>query len=887
MWPMFDEMRKCEHSKEQQSKSKKRKSFHRNDKASIQRRKRSLFSTSHLSNEAATVSSPFVASRTCDIQIIGEFSSDDEEDHCLPEGNSGSRNKSTQDKHDSFGKRARDTKKLASLSNSKCAPLSKSQRSSTKATFISTTKQEENTSIIKWSDSDSEHEILDTNKEISTDIDTEQDPIGVFESPVRTLIKLPRTVRQQDDSPVSNEDCKLPTPLDIKQEDLKQEESKESHPIPKLIDSSKKRRYKDIKGGLVELYRKVAARERSNMAFWKHSLIVDKSEMDASIPNEDKFGLCLRVTCLENDLSLSVLKCCKLRNSSSTVYMLLPINTITEHKIEENDILEVFPPFRKIIVKSIQHPVLLCAYFLKVVSHTPEMFHTSQRSSEFDKTENDTQESQFNFSDNNSGNFVSCADNIETMFYKCSLSQPVTFTAIVIKSNLTIRKSQQRFQSNCDESIIDHVKSMCKKGKMENSFELLLILKDENDQIAFLTLLLKDDNAKELCHFAEMKHNLLVFHHFILQDIASISYNPTVLSVIKSLKADANCNFLGDVCYMFSDSEESAISLGTSKISTVSKLSESYQSLSTPSQYQRVSFYGHCLCIIPGIYDENSSSTSTFSFFAVKVEIDYQEDLTQVTNSSKNDNSLIVCIEKLPTCYIPEFVKKGLLDRGKVFFFQDLLECLETKCIILDKLSRLCLVQSENDDEMYSIDDSVLYGTKQLSKEVLNSLCKNNFMLNVKKISLGCETDTVVIVEGTISGIIDDSALFWTVCGKCGLETNEPVIQSMFFCHHCREHVKSIFHVQLEVKLDCKDIPGVGVTVKLLEKTVFEYLPMDISDDFNGYDTECIIGKRFGKKLCYILYLRNQFDPKTGQNSITSINLKEVIATEDVLNYLK
>ena len=874
MWPRFDEMRKLGQAAEGQSKSKKRKSLRGNDRTPLERRKRSLFSISPLVNETAAgrVTKVVRNKRDRDAESIGEFSSDDEQCHCLVAGSNSQRSISTEQKHRS--------KKPASSSSVKCN------------TRRPTIKLEDSTSLIKWSDSDSEHDNLLINDKLSSD--TEQDPIGVFESPVKQVIVHPSVIREPDDSPVTIEDYPLSIPLDIKQEKLEEEDSKDNEFVPKLIDSSKKKRSKDIKGGLAEQCRKVISRERSDIVFWKHSLSVDKNEITSSIPTEEKPKLYMKVAHIENDFSLTVLKCHKIKENSRAVYVILPISNTTEHKIQIDDILEVYPPFRTIPSRGAELPVLLCAYYFKVVTDSQENLGSTEMHCDFDRSENGILESEEASKDMNFSNPVSCMEEsnqtaykMETLFCNCSLSQPVTFCANVIKSNLSTRNRPPIFNASCDKSILDHVKGKCKETSMKYAFELFLILKDRIGQIACLTLLLKDNKTRELCHMSETKGNPLVFNQFILKDIKSISCNPTVLSVLKSLDLDSRRSFLGDICYIFTDSEESAILVNERDLSSPYKSSNELHSLLPSSQYQRVSFYAHCVCIVPGIHDDNPSSSGTCSLFVAKYETAHWKEITQAIDTGSCCDPVLVCIRKLSTCYVPEVVTKNFLEKGKVFFFKDLLQHSELKYFVLDSLSRICIVQSEKNTEVCSADDSVLYGTLFLGQEVMDTLYRKSFKLIVSNLSFECEEDTIVSVKGIISGLIDDSAVFWTVCGNCGSETTQPITQPTFYCNSCQQHVKSNFHVQLEVTLDCKDVPDVQVTVKLLERTIFEYLPMKISDDFNGYDPECIIGKSFGRQLCHVSSVTNRFNAKNGKVSIVSIKLKEVIVVEDMLNYLK
>jgi len=885
----FDEMRRLGQASEQQRKVKRRKSYQKNGKSSSKRRRSSLFSVSHLSKEVtAGSSSPFLASSKHDTHAIGQFSTDDEEDNCPLKQTRDYRNIPAKKICTSFEKQPKELEKRVSSSCSKEGGWNKSRQSCNKATFSSIMKPDDNASLIKWSDSDSEQH--SDSKSFPREAATEQDCIGVFESPVKALGMHSPNIVDIDSFPDSLENYKLSSQLEIKEEKPKQKGPKEGSFIPKLTDSSKKRRFKDVKGGMVELYKKVVSRERSDIAFWKHSLNADKDEIAVCPIREDKSKLVLRVEDIAIDFSLTVLKCSKLRDNFSTVYIILPISALVGYKIEKNDLLELYAPFRKVNVKGIPQPVLLCAYFLKVVNSSSE-FSIIQDCCESEKADSDSLASQEVYTSANSVSATKCLNDnsqvqqsIATSFSECSLSQVVSFSATVIKSSLTIRRDLSMFHTNSDESIVNCVMKRIKEARPDNCFELFLVLKDEVGHVGLLSLVLKDNRTRELCHLFKANGKRFLFKHFFLTDTLSLSFNQTVLSILRTLKPGDSC--VEDMCCVFSESEDSDVSLCKTDENLTSKSSEKPQT-SLPSNFcQRVSFYGCCICIVPGIHVENPSSGSNFCMFAVKSGIEYQEHLPHTSLSSMIEKSVPLHIEKLPTCYIPDFVSKCFLERGKIFLFQDLLEIHGAKQFLLDKLSRICLVQCESDTEEVCTDCTTLHGIEIVGKEFLDSLVKDSFMCNISVLSFVSKERTLVFVEGSISGINDDSAVFWTVCGNCGLETKEPVTKATFLCNACGKLVKSNFHVQLEVNLTCEDMPGVQITVKLLEKTIFKYLPLSISEGFNGYDTECIIGKKLGKKLCYIESLVHYFDTDSEKESITSVNLKEVTVAEEMIDYL-
>ena len=887
MWPGFDELRQLKHSKEEQNNSKKRKSFNKNDKTAPKRRRRSLFSPSSSSQEK-TETSCFVgrpSHNTNEIKI-SDFSSDDEKDQCQSNVRTGVI-KLTQDQLNTSSKNAKKCMKPASLSNSKSTSINKLQILQKGQVIRPAVHLEKDDSIIKWSDSDSECDGPKETLKVSEDVVIEKEHIELFDSPFKTKDKGLASICQQDGSQTLIEDC-TPSPqpqMNVKTEQISQNNLVEGEFVPKYVDSSKKRRLKDIKGGLVEQLRKVASRERSNVVFWKHSSNEEKCSVTVSSPKRDEPKLILKVIEIKNDFCLSILKCCTLGGTFKHVHIILPENLVAEDKIEKHNILQIFPPYRNIRVEGIKHNVLLCAYFVKVVANSTEQLGMIDEIEAFEIPTPETQESSVDSSATNSSMSRSqVVSYIGTEFYKCSLSLPVTFSASVIKSNLIASMSLPKFPTNSDESIIDFMKKMCQEGARKEQFELMLILKDGNSQIAILTKHIEDDQVKELCHLSEAKGESLIFQNFFLKGIKNITQSPSLHSVLKNLELTAREKFFGDMCFVFTGFDESVIQLHEAGVNSTCKSSDVYNDILPTNLYQRVSFYACCLCIIPGINSEKPSSACGFSLFFIKN--DQEENWKNFAFGSKN-SSAIFFIEKLPSCYVPKFIINRFLERNRIFSLQDILVNTRTKRLLLDKLSRVCLVKSAEDEGTCNTGDIAPYSFAATKEIKMKTLDERNTLLPLNKLSLDCEENTLVSVEGIISGIIEDSAMFWTVCGNCGLEANKPVIQQVFYCHSCRQNAKSHFHVQLEITLQYDDIPDAEIIVKLLESTVFEYLPMEISDSFDGYDTECIFGRTFGKKLCYVSSLKKQYDAQKGHVSIISICLKEVIVAEGIENFIE
>lgn len=875
MWPSFDELRKSEQSKAEPNNLKKRKSIDNTEKLAFKRRRRSLFNTNCKSQHRDV--GPSFRARPLNEHKIGDFSSDEEEHLCRQKKSRSSLEKS---------KRSHKLEKFSEASSkSKNVGRNNKQQNSLNSSILNVGLEE---NFIKWSDSDNENDSSAIQKGAPRDSKAEQVEIEVFDSPVKSKgVRDTSAGSQTVSSQASIDDCTSSTQLTGQQLPLPEYDLVDGA-FPKPFDSSKKRRCKDIKGGLVEQLRKVISRERSDVAFWKHSLDEESNELTDDNPGEDWPSLVLKVVQVHNDVSLSVLTCSTLGKTSKAVSVVLPHGTMAGHAIENGDILQVHSPFRKFNVKGLEAPVILCAYFVRVITRffkgNADVCHDLDSFQNVIQTAG-SQPISSDRSDTTSVHSAKQADkattHMATEFCKlCDSSQPVSFSARVIKSSLSTRKCPTDLRIEGGGSIIESFVKNCKETEKQERLCLSLILEDVHGQIAVLTSPLVDGEISELCNNNELEGKSMIFRQAIFKGVKSISFNPIISTCLQRLPLKAKDDvFLGDFYYVFSDCQGTCISLESMQISLACEESEMHP---VPNnRFQRFSFYAQCGCVLPGIHHEDPSSEGSFSICFIKCKDNAGEQL------NSTDGSILTCVEKLPTCYIPECVTSSFLEKRNVFFLQDLLQNVETKQYLLDELSKVTLIQSRPRTEIDKACNMQSYGVKMVEEGIMATLVVDRPLLLLKRLSLDCVTNSLALVEGEISGIIEESAMFWTACNSCGQEAANPVIQQKFFCTSCRKVADSKFCVQLEIVLCCENIPGVEVTVKLLEKRVLDYLPMEITEGFSGYDVECIIGRKFGQKLCYVTSLKKKIDANDGTVSVASISTKEVIVAEWLNEFMK
>ena len=895
MWGRFQELQKFETAKSGSAKTSKRKSVDGKELKVPKRKRKSLFTTFPRHHERT---SQVEAARGPNNDQIDEFSSDEE----LPEN--------TAVFHDE--NETKKVKEYQSLQGEKArrksAPLYLPK--------VSNDNEQMQEQVINWSDSDNE-EISSTaggnaadtgNNEQSirwkSDIHNATttcpsdkvhinvNDIEMFESPAKN-VSQPEDIAAQPDSQVVIEESS-PTPKSNESHEVRIKDENADDYVPRPIDSTKKKRSKDLKGGLTEHLKKLSARERSDLVFWRHT--AEKGGL--KVENDGDTGgeiLPLQVLSMKKDFSLSILRCDTLEANPKTVYVIFPQEIDKELKISENCLLEIHPPWKKVYVPGLEGILLLSAYLLKTTTVIPtDGFAVTSRydclscntieypkSSPHDLGDIPTAKERQGIHETS----TTRGSELSEIFDCSNFSGLCSFLGILIKANLVSKPTIPAFLGHSNERILDQVKQFfCDKDN--ETFDIELIIKDKNDKIAIVRVPVSSIDPQLSEKVFGSNGTKLAFTNFQLKDVKNMVFDEPFLTILANtdLKSSQVTS-----CYVFSHTEKSNVTeepqIKPAVVNTMQCTEEGNTSVKETqnSYFKRVSMYVKCICMLPKAGNKSlDANQSHFLMYVFKIP----DETKTANNTIMNNASPAYLTEKLPNCYVPKSVIKSLMQSNTVLYLHDLVHDLRRQYFVADKYTRICIVSEPDAIEGGSGQSGLndCYSKHIVAKQKAAELLSRQPNL-LENISEECKEKDLVKVEGTIVGLDEENAMFWAICSDCGLESDNAMEESTFFCKNCNTIVKRTIHVQLEVYLGSKTLSNVIISVKLLEKTVFDYLPMEISSEFRGYDTACIIGRMFGPKLCYCVQRKQESDTNTSKPMV-HLKLLEVQIAEGLKHLL-
>ncbi|XP_065068967.1 uncharacterized protein LOC135694194 [Rhopilema esculentum] len=713
---------------------------------------------------------------------------------------------------------------------------------------------------IDWSDSNDEWEPPSSKVKLQQlDAELDSEDIDNFDSPKKP-INLGRsfsTMTEIDDSTQSQ----ISAPNE--NYDTKEDPRKVNY-----CDSSKKRRSRIMKGGLVEQLKKVTAREMSSLVFWQHSS--NQTRYDSLDEDRGIDTLTLQILKAEKNFSLVTLICCTVDTHSETYCIMLHGDNYREMKLSIGNHLRVFPPFKKVSVSGIAVPVILCTYFMKNITgedndirkafDVPD--NKSLLSCTYDENCNHMEKGKNSLS---SEAFVSMGKQIDLLysFVSCCYFKPSSFVATVVKSKIVLGNVCPNFSSTCDESIIDVFKTEAKEAKRNVNMEVYFLILDENRKLALLNCPLEKYKQFHIGKLSSLVQTTLIFQNFTLRGIKNAAFDPTILSFYGKLDENEKEHGNSVPCFIFASSAESAILVLGDQKSDEESMTRCNKTVALRNSC-RESFFAHCISMLPEINKQTLIfSSKVYSMLLIRLC-----DLHQTEGLASDSETSLVLLEKLSSCFVPRYVSDCFLEDGQILYLKDVSKDTKSKRVIADSYTEICLVNSACLANASDSCDLVGYGTFEVEEKAMN-LLKRQQKPHISMLSVSSERGTFVQVEGFVSGINEETAMFWVVCDQCGEELKDGVTQKLLFCQTCGKNVGRKIHVQLDILLKCELAIDTAICIRLLEKTIYEYLPMDITEDFSGYDIDCIIGKKFGPTICYVMSKRQN------SNSVPLIELKE------------
>ncbi|GAB0182490.1 DNA repair-scaffolding protein [Grus japonensis] len=116
------------------------------------------------------------------------------------------------------------------------------------------------------------------------------------------------------------------------------------------------------------------------------------------------------------------------------------------------------------------------------------------------------------------------------------------------------------------------------------------------------------------------------------------------------------------------------------------------------------------------------------------------------------------------------------------------------------------------------------------------------------------QANSICAVRGTVVGVNESTAFSWPTCDRCGNGKLElcPQDRGLLYCNQCSEVVVSpVLKMQLEVFLSCPSRSQSTVKVKLLKRTISSLLVSSANED-GSYEVQSVLGKEVGLLNCYV-----------------------------------
>uniref|UniRef100_A0A8B9T7M4 Scaffold protein involved in DNA repair n=1 Tax=Anas platyrhynchos TaxID=8839 RepID=A0A8B9T7M4_ANAPL len=217
----------------------------------------------------------------------------------------------------------------------------------------------------------------------------------------------------------------------------------------------------------------------------------------------------------------------------------------------------------------------------------------------------------------------------------------------------------------------------------------------------------------------------------------------------------------------------------------------------------------------------------------------------------------VVAVSVAASCVLSTEIIEALSAASRLIFFKDALWgngriiCVERTVLLLQK-PLLCSAAGA--------DLSELPGPVKLDE--LDSATQAN---------------SICAVRGTIVGVNESTAFSWPTCDRCGNGKLElyPRDRGLLYCNQCSEVVVSpVLKMQLEVFLSCPSRSQSTVKVKLLQRTISSLLKSAASED-GSYEVRSVLGKEVGLLCCYV---------HSASSQPNCVGLEEIALLEAVRN---
>lgn len=610
-------------------------------------------------------------------------------------------------------------------------------------------------------------------------------------------------------------------------------------------DSAKKMK-RCVKGGIVERLNKLLLREKSDQAFWRHSL-KSNPKVETTIS--------LQVLSLSSLYSLTSMHC-KMTAGNINMYILLPCHMVNKMKIQSNHKLNIYPPWKRMFNKELRCVVLICAYHVEVVNESnKKLTKAEQDLLQYHEKQISvcTESNLLLLSDNNTGT---------TLFETTSCNEPVNSTDNCSSIVQAIENNTYSGKITFTAILQRVICKLCKKENIQSCLQKQLnpeetevvysfLVQDSVGMLSEIYLKNSSKSWKELIYTGE--GNIIVFRN---------------LRLIKRLSHNKNACYKSMV-HQFIPSKEKLIAV-SSQLEDSGEVEENVFNVSHCSYIFNADFQSTFKTAesanlkkftyeysVPTIDTEGSLIDSynekRLSLHIQLIAITDLEQDSDLRSSTKADTIFYVLningkelnyikVRKLWKCYIPDKVFAIISNEQSVstilLYFKDI-RIYEWE-LVLDEYSTISLLSHAKIPQRDTLTSKELDEIQAVKHAKIPSL------------NINTREGDLVSVQGIICGINEETALFWNVCNICSSDNVVKDDEQRLWCNVCMKATTIELKMQLDIFVYVDNLSQCSIMCSLLESTIRQYLPSPNHSDFEGFDLSCILQKNFGTALCEV-----------------------------------
>ncbi|NXF36707.1 SPIDR protein, partial [Nyctibius bracteatus] len=622
------------------------------------------------------------------------------------------------------------------------------------------------------------------------------------------------------------------------------------------------------RGGLAERLCRLQNRERSAISFWRHQCI-----SDAKMPSDKSGVLIVKILEMFEECTIQVAICQQLEQSPATLSsedavinarepilkVLFARETAAHLKSRPQDVIHIYPPWQKLLLKNADVPVIMNTYFSQKVLLS-EHSETTEKTYGLTKMlvrKNIVSLAQtFRLDDlddelrQESSDQVACAPQIHN---NCDLKQHHLALSAVNDSLLEMVESQGAvgWREAQVRVVIQRVYCLPAREGHRSHVQgnkplwmfcrLCLLVQDAYGMFSEVQLqsLSSADNIEQYCKRWEGKFCCLAGMKILqrttrgralgLFSLIDSLWPPVVPVKVPGQSQDSEMMTTNlpppSFCYI--------LTIQSGEIHVEVDEEEQIANL-----YQPPAVHGLKEILQIGGCNERCSFWAQVLYLRLQakhnIPINQREIWLFVTDSMLqnvvHNTPKVVAVSVAASCVLSTEITEALSVASQLVFFRDALWgngriiCVERTVLLLQK-PLLCSAAGA--------DLSELTGPVRLDE--LDSTTQAN---------------SICAVRGTVVGVNESTAFSWPTCDRCGNGKLElcPQDRGSLYCSQCSEVVISpVLKMQLEVFLSCPSRSQSTVKVKV---GLFVLINMLLS--LQSYEVQSVLGKEVGLLNCYV-----------------------------------